>query len=100
MRRALLVLIPFLIAPPTRGQENTVDLPPALSPAASLKCLKARLGFQVELVAAEPLVQDPIAFAWGPDGKFWVVEMGDYPLGTDGRGKAGGRVKVLSDRDE
>ena len=49
-------------------------------------------------MAAEPLVQDPIAFAWGPDGKLWVVEMGDYPLGIDGKGKPGGRVKFLEDR--
>ena len=48
-------------------------------------------------MAAEPLVQEPIAFAWGPDGKLWVVEMGDYPLGIDGKGKPGGRVKFLED---
>src|SRR5262249_46582708 len=47
------------------------------------------------LVASEPLVQSPIAFAWGPDGKLWVVEMGDYPLGADGKGKPGGRIKFL-----
>ncbi len=71
--------------------------PGAKSPEASLRSLRARPGFQVELVAAEPLVQDPIAFAWGPDGKFWVVEMGDYPRGTDDKGKFGGRVKYLED---
>ncbi len=37
----------------------------------------------------------PVAFAWGPDGKFWVVEMGDYPLGVDGHNKFGGKVKFL-----
>jgi putative membrane-bound dehydrogenase-like protein len=74
------------------------DLPTrAQSPEESLRCLKPRPGFDVELVAAEPLVQDPIAFAWGPDGKLWVVEMGDYPLGADNRGKPGGRVKYLED---
>ncbi len=65
------------------------------SPADSLKCIKVRPGFTVELMAAEPLVMDPIAFAWGPDGKFWVVEMGDYPLGVDGKNKFGGKVKFL-----
>jgi putative membrane-bound dehydrogenase-like protein len=74
--------------------------PPARSPAESLHMMQARPGFVTELVAAEPLVEDPIAFAWGPDGKFWVVEMGDYPLGTDGKGKPGGRVKLLTDPDE
>jgi putative membrane-bound dehydrogenase-like protein len=69
--------------------------PRALSPQASLKAIKPRPGFTVELMVSEPLVQSPIAFAWGPDGKFWVVEMGDYPLGVDGKGKPGGRVKFL-----
>lgn len=65
------------------------------SPEVSLKCIKVRPGFKVELMLAEPLVQDPIAFAWGPDGKFWVVEMGDYPLGLDGKNKPGGRIKYF-----
>jgi putative membrane-bound dehydrogenase-like protein len=71
--------------------------PTAKSPEASLRCIKTRPGFEVELVAAEPLVQSPIAFAWGADGKLWVVEMGDYPLGVDGKGKPGGRIKYLED---
>ncbi len=60
---------------------------------------RARPGFVVELVAAEPLVVDPVAFDWGPDGKFWVVEMRDYPLGLDNAGAPGGRVRLLKDTD-
>src|SRR5262249_52814447 len=77
------------------AQAKYVMEPGPKSPAESLKCMQPRPGFTVELMAAEPLVMDPIAFAWGPDGKFWVVEMGDYPLGVDGKGKHGGRVKFL-----
>jgi putative membrane-bound dehydrogenase-like protein len=69
--------------------------PPAKSPQASLQSIQVRPGFKAELMVAEPLVQSPIAFAWGPDGKLWVVEMGDYPLGVDGKGKPGGKVKFL-----
>jgi putative membrane-bound dehydrogenase-like protein len=65
------------------------------TPQASLRSIRTRPGFEVELIASEPLVQSPIAFAWGADGKLWVVEMGDYPLGVDGKGKPGGRVKYL-----
>ncbi|HUE13540.1 MAG TPA: PVC-type heme-binding CxxCH protein [Planctomycetaceae bacterium] len=68
-----------------------------LSPERSLEAIRVRQGFTVELVVAEPLVRDPVAFEWGPDGKLWVVEMGDYPLGVDGKGKPGGRVKFLED---
>ena len=69
--------------------------PTAKSPAASTALMKARPGFVVEQMAAEPLVQSPIALAFGADGKLWVVEMGDYPSGTDGHGKPGGRIKCL-----
>lgn len=78
------------VAPP----EN-VALPAARSPADSLAAIKVPEGFEVELVAAEPLVRDPINFAWGADGRMWVVEMADYPAGIDGRGKPGGRIRVL-----
>jgi putative membrane-bound dehydrogenase-like protein len=80
--------------------------PPPRSPQSSLSSILPRPGFKVELVAAEPLVADPIDIAWGPDGKAWVVEMTDYPLGMDEDGHVGlpdpigtpgGRVRFLED---
>jgi len=56
-------------------------------------------GFEVELVVAEPDVIDPVAFTWGADGRLWVTEMTDYPMGMDGKGKPGGRVRWLRDAD-
>ncbi len=70
-----------------------------LAARAGLKSLHVPPGFRVELVAAEPLVMDPVAFDWGPDGKLWVAEMADYPLGLDGKGAPGGRVRYLEDTD-
>ena len=64
-----------------------------------MKSIRVAPGFTIELVASEPLVKDPIAFDWGADGKLWVVEMGDYPLGVDGRGKPGGVVRYLEDEN-
>ncbi len=54
-------------------------------------------GLHVELVAAEPLVIDPVAIDFGADGKLWVCEMRDYPSGMDGKGKPGGRITYLED---
>jgi putative membrane-bound dehydrogenase-like protein len=71
--------------------------PTAKSPEASLKSIQPRHGFTVEQAVAEPLVQSPIFMTWGPDGKMWVVEMGDYPLGLDGKYKPGGKIKYLED---
>ena len=78
------------VAPPEK-----VVLPEARSPAASLAAINVAAGFVVELVAAEPMVRDPINLAWGPNGRMWVVEMADYPSGMDGQGKPGGRIRVL-----
>ena len=80
------------------GEKRRRDSDPK-SPAESLAALHVKDGFEVELVAAEPLVVDPVAFDWGPDGKLWVVEMADYPYGLDGKMKAGSRVKFLEDAD-
>jgi putative membrane-bound dehydrogenase-like protein len=75
------------------------DMPPPKSPADSLASLVPRPGFTVELVASEPLIVDPVAFDWDAEGRLWVVEMRDYPLGMDGNGKPGGVIKVLTDED-
>jgi putative membrane-bound dehydrogenase-like protein len=78
------------VAPPER-----VVLPAARTPAESLASITVPPGIEVELVAAEPQVMDPIDIARGADGRMWVVEMADYPMGMDGKGKPGGRIRFL-----
>ncbi|MEX2213798.1 MAG: PVC-type heme-binding CxxCH protein [Phycisphaeraceae bacterium] len=76
--------------------------PPALAAADSLKTIHVPQGFAIELVAAEPLVTDPVAIAWGPDGKLWVVEMTDYnhlPMNDPSPDKPKGRVVYLTDKN-
>jgi putative membrane-bound dehydrogenase-like protein len=73
------------------------DLPRGLTPHEALSTFRLPPGFKIEIAACEPLVRDPIALDWGADGKLWVVEMGDYPLGVDGKGKPGGVVRFLED---
>jgi len=68
-------------------------------PAESLTGIHLPPGHRVELMAAEPLVIDPVAIDWDPQGRLWVVEMADYPMGMDGRGKPGGRIRILRDTD-
>ncbi|QIF00603.1 PVC-type heme-binding CxxCH protein [Roseimicrobium sp. ORNL1] len=80
------------LTPPRARTETS-----ALSPEESLKRIHVPKGFTVDLVAAEPLVLDPVAFDWDDRGRLWVVEMADYPLGMDGNGKPGGRVSILED---
>ncbi len=66
-----------------------------LPPSDSLRSIQMPKGWTVELVAAEPLVEDPVSVAFGADGTVWVVEMGDYPSG----GEKTGRIKQLIDSD-
>ena len=79
--------------------KKQIDFPAPTEPADAVSTFELKSGFKIEVACAEPLVADPVAFDWGPDGRLWVVEMADYPLGIDGRGKPGGRVKVLTDDD-
>lgn len=99
VRLILFVICLFTATDVTRAAAGTVPSPqqPALSPADSLKKIHVPPGFFAELMAAEPLVVDPVAIDWDTAGRLWVVEMADYPLGMDGKGKPGGRVRVLED---
>lgn len=72
-------------------------VPASLAPAEALRSIHVAPQFRVDLVAAEPLVFDPVAIDWGADGKLWVAEMRDYPTGIDGHWKPGGHVRFLQD---
>jgi mono/diheme cytochrome c family protein/glucose/arabinose dehydrogenase len=52
-----------------------------LSPEAELATFQLPHGFRVELVAAEPLVHDPVAAAYDLEGNLWVAEMTQYNAG-------------------
>lgn len=72
-----------------------------LSPRASLKAMTVEEGFEVELVAAEPLVMAPVAMTFDGTGRIWVVEMDGYMPDTLGRGEEApvGRIVILADED-
>lgn len=99
----LIIETPATGAQPARTQRLSareliaVRMPPPKSPEEALASMRLAEGFQIELVAAEPLVIDPVHLNWDAQGRLWVVEMRDYPLGLDGQGKPGGRVSVLYD---
>src|SRR5437763_2932211 len=70
-----------------------------LSPAEAAGLFKLAPGLRIELVAAEPLVQSPVAIAFDAAGRLWVVEMRDYPNGPPQGQPPQGRIRVLEDRD-
>lgn len=88
---------------PTLESAEGVDAPPApvLSPEEALTTFKLPPGFRIELVAAEPLIGDPVVANFDADGRLWVVEMRGYMPDAEGRNELApvGRVVVLDDAD-
>jgi putative membrane-bound dehydrogenase-like protein len=71
------------------SQDFADQLPriPAVDPADVLTTFELKPGFRLQLVAAEPLIVDPVAIAFDETGAAFVVEMRGYsehhePLGT------------------
>ncbi len=77
------------------------EVSPALSPEAERATFQLADGLRIELVASEPMVQDPVAMTFDEDGRLWVVEMRGFMPNIDGEGEEEpvGRVSVLEDID-
>ncbi len=74
---------------------------PVLTPKDAIAAFKVAPGFRIELVAAEPLVQDPVAAAFDADGRLWIAEMRGYMPDLEARNEKApiGRIVVLEDTD-
>lgn len=83
--------------------ELKFKLPPPkpLSPEEALQAFKVEPGFKVELVAAEPMVEAPIAISFDDQGRLYVVEMRGYMRDMTGSTEMEptGRIKLLTDTD-
>lgn len=75
------------------GCRRPSAVPGGLDPAASLAAIRVAEGFQVELVAAEPLIADPVAMEIDEFGRLYVAEMPGYPSDLSKTG----RIKLLTD---
>lgn len=64
------------------------------TPAEALKSFKLHDDFQIELVAAEPLVRDPVAMCFDERGRAYVIEMPEY---NDANKEGYSSVKLLED---
>jgi putative membrane-bound dehydrogenase-like protein len=84
-----------------RGGRHWVDekTAPPKSPKESLACLEIEPGLEIQLVASEPLVKDPVAITFDHRGRMFVVEYGDYPIGPEDGGEPLSKVVYLEDTD-
>ena len=81
---------------------------PPLPPARAAASFRVLDGFSMQLLAAEPLIADPVAMAYDADGRAYVCSMTDYPYTDKARHKpsqenptdaAIGQVRLLEDTD-
>lgn len=84
--------------PDAADKDYSAELPriPPKTPEEELQSFEVMPGFTVALVAAEPLVADPIAFAFDARGQLFVVEMKDY---SEQETECLGSIALLRDND-
>jgi mono/diheme cytochrome c family protein/glucose/arabinose dehydrogenase len=85
---------------PPAVQKTGPESPP-LSPEQALETFYMPPGYRLELVASEPLVQEPVALDWDLEGRLWVVEMPGWMPDITAAGEHDpiGRVVVLEDQN-
>jgi putative heme-binding domain-containing protein len=101
---AFLFLSGISIASPLLVRESE-----PLSPGEELKKLKVPDGFEIQLFAAEPMINKPVNLAWDKKGRLWVSSTVEYPyaanrerwsdeIGSSVRGSRDA-IKILEDTD-
>ena len=105
----------FFTALPAKGQNGDkaghdmapppahwkIPAAPVVAPPDAPSTFALEKGFVAELVAAEPMVREPVALAFDGNGRIWVAEMVGYMPDIDGKLEEStfGRISVLEDTD-
>ena len=88
---------------PEKGNQSQLkaflkSIPPQ-EPADVLKTFEILKGYRLDLVAHEPLVNDPVAATFDEDGRLYVAELRDYPYRQPDGSPPLGRIRLLEDTD-
>ncbi|MFK7848107.1 MAG: PVC-type heme-binding CxxCH protein [Rhodothermales bacterium] len=71
-----------------------------LTPEMAVESMTVQEGFEVNAYAGEPMITQPMAFAWDDQGRMWVAENRDYESRGDGFSNSGdSRILILEDTD-
>ena len=83
------------------AQKKIIAEAPVLSPRESISAMKTEDGFEVKLVASEPLISAPVALNFDDKGRIWALEMQGYMPDTAGHGEnvPDGKVIILEDKN-
>ena len=85
-----------------RGGRHWIDqeTDPPRSAAESQACFQIEAGCQIQLVACEPVVLDPVAVEFDEQGRMFAAEYSDYPVGpVDPAAPRLSRIVLLQDTD-
>ncbi len=93
--KSFIYLSLFVFFAITNGCKNANTASSDVPPEKALATFQLAPGFQIEMIASEPLISDPVAMEIDEFGHLYVVEMHGYPLDKSGSGK----VKMLTDSD-
>ena len=72
---------------------------PVLDAQEAISKMKIESGFEIRLVASEPMVNSPVAMNFDSRGRMWVLEMEGYMTDSVGsqEDKPGGKIVILED---
>jgi mono/diheme cytochrome c family protein/glucose/arabinose dehydrogenase len=81
------------------GLQQVPEESPPLTPDEALSRFHMPPGYRVELVASEPLIQDPVMIDWDGEGRMYAVEMPGYMPDIEAKGEHApiGKIVVLED---
>ncbi|WP_158861300.1 DUF7133 domain-containing protein [Lunatibacter salilacus] len=87
----------MVFASPRVVNQNPITVP--LSPFESLKTIRIPEGYELELVASEPMISEPVAIAWDGNGRMYVAQMETYmqTVDAEGQDEARSRIMLLED---
>ena len=82
-------------------QRDREDARRPLGPSEAVRSFVIEPGYRIDLVAAEPLVQDPVAIAFDEHGRLYVAENRGYPDPLEGQPAEPplGVIALLTDSD-
>lgn len=82
-------------------KEDPSNPSPARAAEEQLATFELEEGLEIQLVAAEPMVEEPVFVIFDEDARLWVIEMRGFMTDTLGseEDKPIGRISVLEDED-
>ncbi|QNF33975.1 c-type cytochrome [Adhaeribacter swui] len=87
--------------PQTETEKVDFSTSPVIPAQEAIAKMQLESGFEVKLVASEPLVSTPVAVTFDNKARMWVVEMENYMPDTVGTGEdiPTGKIVILEDTD-